>query len=63
MFVSCKFRGYFSQVQLVNLKNKTMCTFQGYLAIETKKFQKFHKQITGKKVSCKKKQKKTTTIW
>ena len=32
-----KFRGCFSQVQQVKLKNKIMCTSPGYLSIDTKK--------------------------
>ena len=33
--LEAKFCGCFSQVQQVNLKNKVMCTFPGYLSINT----------------------------
>ena len=35
--MAAKFRGLFSQVQLVNLKNKNVCTSPRYISMDKKK--------------------------
>ena len=59
--LEAKFLGCFSQVQGLNLTKKTLCTFLGYLSIDTKKNKKIPQADYGeKKIYRKKKQRKKT---